>query len=256
MPDRPVARLARVAPVAQGIERRPPEPGAQVRILPGAPVARTMYAAMSDPRAMHAPSGFHDDQPLDRDDLVDDPIEQFRRWLGDAEASRRAASERDDAGDGRRDRQAVGASRAAARRRRARLPVLHEPRESQGPTARRGSLGGTGFPVEGARPPGGGHGGGRPAVRRRVRRVLREPATRRAARGVGIAAERHDRRTHELSRPAWPRRPPASPAMCRAPHTGAATSFGPGPSSSGRAGATGCTTDSATRSSRQAVPGR
>ncbi|MGH2631564.1 MAG: pyridoxamine 5'-phosphate oxidase [Actinomycetota bacterium] len=40
---------------------------------------------MSDPRAMHAPSGFHDDQPLDRDDLLDDPIEQFRRWLADAE---------------------------------------------------------------------------------------------------------------------------------------------------------------------------
>ena len=26
-----------IAPVAQGIERRPPEPGAQVRFLPGAP---------------------------------------------------------------------------------------------------------------------------------------------------------------------------------------------------------------------------
>jgi pyridoxamine 5'-phosphate oxidase len=40
---------------------------------------------MSDPRAMHAPSGFHDDQPLERDDLMDDPIEQFRHWLADAE---------------------------------------------------------------------------------------------------------------------------------------------------------------------------
>ena len=27
-----------IAPVAQGIERRPPEPGAQVRFLPGAPM--------------------------------------------------------------------------------------------------------------------------------------------------------------------------------------------------------------------------
>lgn len=35
---------------------------------------------------MHAPSGFHDDNPLRRRDLLDDPIEQFRRWLGDAEA--------------------------------------------------------------------------------------------------------------------------------------------------------------------------
>ncbi|MET0800337.1 MAG: pyridoxamine 5'-phosphate oxidase [Actinomycetota bacterium] len=34
---------------------------------------------------MHAPSGFHHDQPLDRDDLIDDPIEQFRQWLADAE---------------------------------------------------------------------------------------------------------------------------------------------------------------------------
>lgn len=44
-------------------------------------------AAMTDPRRMNAPSGFHEDRPLDRDDLLDDPIEQFRRWLGDAEAA-------------------------------------------------------------------------------------------------------------------------------------------------------------------------
>ena len=44
-------------------------------------------ARMSDPRGMNAPSGFHDDVPLRREDLLDDPIEQFRRWLGDAEAA-------------------------------------------------------------------------------------------------------------------------------------------------------------------------
>jgi hypothetical protein len=33
--------MAPHAPVAQGIEHRPPEPGAQVRILPGAQVALT-----------------------------------------------------------------------------------------------------------------------------------------------------------------------------------------------------------------------
>jgi pyridoxamine 5'-phosphate oxidase len=44
-------------------------------------------AAMSDPRQMHAPSGFHDDRPLDFEDLLADPIEQFRNWLGDAEAA-------------------------------------------------------------------------------------------------------------------------------------------------------------------------
>jgi pyridoxamine 5'-phosphate oxidase len=48
--------------------------------------ARTM-ATMSDPRTMHAPSDFHEDRPLRRSDLLDDPIEQFRRWLGDAEAA-------------------------------------------------------------------------------------------------------------------------------------------------------------------------
>ncbi len=44
-------------------------------------------AAMSDPRTMQAPSGFHEDRPLERSDLHEDPIEQFRRWLGDAEAA-------------------------------------------------------------------------------------------------------------------------------------------------------------------------
>ncbi len=41
-------------------------------------------AAMSDPRQMHAPTGFHEDRPLERDDLLDDPIDLFRRWLDDA----------------------------------------------------------------------------------------------------------------------------------------------------------------------------
>ena len=46
-----------------------------------------MAAPMTDPRAMNAPSGFHDDVPLRREDLLDDPIEQFRRWLGEAESA-------------------------------------------------------------------------------------------------------------------------------------------------------------------------
>ena len=46
-----------------------------------------MAMHMTDPRAMNAPSGFHDDVPLRREDLLDDPIEQFGRWLGDAEAA-------------------------------------------------------------------------------------------------------------------------------------------------------------------------
>jgi pyridoxamine 5'-phosphate oxidase len=42
---------------------------------------------MTDPRDMQAPTGFHEDRPLDRDDLDLDPIEQFRVWLADAEAA-------------------------------------------------------------------------------------------------------------------------------------------------------------------------
>jgi pyridoxamine 5'-phosphate oxidase len=42
---------------------------------------------MTDPRTIRAPTGFHEDHPLDRHDLLDDPIEQFRGWLADAEAA-------------------------------------------------------------------------------------------------------------------------------------------------------------------------
>ena len=42
---------------------------------------------MTDPRGMNAPTGFHDDLPLLRGDLAGDPIEQFGRWLGHAEAA-------------------------------------------------------------------------------------------------------------------------------------------------------------------------
>jgi len=48
---------------------------------------RPYDCAMTDPRQMGAPSGFHDDRPLERDDLLPDPIEQFRRWLADAETA-------------------------------------------------------------------------------------------------------------------------------------------------------------------------
>jgi pyridoxamine 5'-phosphate oxidase len=40
---------------------------------------------MTDPRAMNAPTGFHEDRPLDREDLLDDPVAQFTLWLDDAE---------------------------------------------------------------------------------------------------------------------------------------------------------------------------
>jgi pyridoxamine 5'-phosphate oxidase len=42
---------------------------------------------MADPRTMRAPTGFHADRPLERGDLLDDPIAQFLRWLDDAAAA-------------------------------------------------------------------------------------------------------------------------------------------------------------------------
>ncbi len=64
----PLLDLPNGAPVAQGIERRPPEPGAQVRILPGARV------------------GAEHDHPQELD-LPSDPLILFRRWSEDAEAA-------------------------------------------------------------------------------------------------------------------------------------------------------------------------
>jgi pyridoxamine 5'-phosphate oxidase len=43
--------------------------------------------AMTDPKDMQAPTGFHEDRPLDLDDLSDDPIDQFRTWLAAAESA-------------------------------------------------------------------------------------------------------------------------------------------------------------------------
>ena len=40
---------------------------------------------MTDPRHMHAPTGFHEDRPLRRADLIPDPIDQFGIWLADAD---------------------------------------------------------------------------------------------------------------------------------------------------------------------------
>jgi pyridoxamine 5'-phosphate oxidase len=34
---------------------------------------------------MHAPSGFHPDRTLERDELLPDPVDQFLAWLNDAE---------------------------------------------------------------------------------------------------------------------------------------------------------------------------
>ena len=46
-----------------------------------------MVARMTDPKDMQAPSGLHEDRSLERAELAADPIEQFRRWLADAETA-------------------------------------------------------------------------------------------------------------------------------------------------------------------------
>ncbi len=42
---------------------------------------------MNDPRDMRAPSGFHEDRPLERGDLLADPVKLFLRWLADADVA-------------------------------------------------------------------------------------------------------------------------------------------------------------------------
>jgi pyridoxamine 5'-phosphate oxidase len=41
-------------------------------------------APMADPRWMRAPSGFHTERPLEREDLLPDPVALFRRWFDEA----------------------------------------------------------------------------------------------------------------------------------------------------------------------------
>ena len=86
-PNGPVARLGRAAPVAQGIERRPPEPGAQVRILPGAPDGP--YDAddeRSARRCTRRPGSTRTDRST-ATTCSTIPSSSSDAWLGDAEAA-------------------------------------------------------------------------------------------------------------------------------------------------------------------------
>ena len=137
---------APAAPVAQGIERRPPEPGAQVRILPGAPCGRVRLPP--DDRSAgtcgHRP-GIHEDRSAGpRRPRSDDPIAQFLAWLADAEAAgvplpNAMALATADA-EGAPSVRHVLLRGVDARR----VRLLHEPREPQGPPARREPAGGVG----------------------------------------------------------------------------------------------------------------
>ena len=106
--------------------------------------------ALSDTRREYSLGG------LDRDDLAADPLAQFTRWFGDASASRGGSRLRRIGialydlwhavlghppvdvnamvlATADRRRRAIGAHRPAQGRGRARLHVLHELRQPQGP---------------------------------------------------------------------------------------------------------------------------
>ena len=129
------------------------------------------------------------DLSLEADDLSGDPMVQFRRWFEDAEAdgihlaNAIALATADASG------KPVGSTRPAPRVRRARIRLLHEPREPEGAPARREPRRRVRTPLEGARPAGVRHGLGRTHDGRRIRRVLREPPPRGADRRLGVTTE-------------------------------------------------------------------
>jgi pyridoxamine 5'-phosphate oxidase len=88
MPRPSVGRPGHLPPVSRpGVGPLPPPQGSieLPRCVRGACPYDERH--MTDPRAMNAPSGFHHDQPFEREDLLDDPIAQFHRWLDAAEGA-------------------------------------------------------------------------------------------------------------------------------------------------------------------------
>ena len=121
-----------------------------------------------------------DERPLHDSDLDPDPYVQFSRWFDDAVGARSAAARRDDRGDRDARRPTVGPHGVAARGRRARVLLLHQLRESQGPRARRQSACVDRVPLARGAPAGAGDRPGRARERRGGRRVLVRASTRRA----------------------------------------------------------------------------
>ena len=207
---------------------------------------------MTDPRDMRAPTGFHEDRSLDRDDLSDDPIALFHAVARRRRGRRCPLAERDGRRHRRRAGPAVGSPRPVARRRRARVRLLHELREPQGPPAHREPVGGAGVPVEGTRPPGAREGSGRTGRSHRIRRLLRHPTSRRATGCVGLAPERAARRSRGARGPARGDGPALPRRRAPAAQLGRLPGETRGRSSSGRGAATGCTTASASPPHRTA----
>ena len=164
-------------------------------------------------------------------------------------------SHRDVARHLRRRRPAVGAHRAAARLRRARLHVLHELREPQGPGHRRqpARRADVLLAVAGRAGAGRRHAGADRA--RGIGRLLRDARARPPGRGVGLGAEPAGRVTRGADGRRSPRSTRASPAgTCRGRRTGAAIGSRRRGSSSGRTAPSACTTASST--SDRATAGR
>ena len=123
--------------------------------------------------------------------------------------------------------------------------LLHQPGEPQGPRAGGEPARGDRDPLASARAPDPAGGTGRAALRRGVRRLLREPSVRQPAERVGLGPEQRAARLRDAERRVV-EFGAAIPRRSRARSTGAATGCAPTWSSSGRAVPTGCTTASAT----------
>ena len=183
---------------------------------------------------------------MDTHELDPDPLRQFERWF----AAARAAGSTPEAmalatatPDGRPSR-ADGASEG---RRRARLRLLHELREPQGPVSCRRTRGRRSSST-GSRSGGRCGSRGRRAARTSgVGGVLHarplEPARRRPRRRAGRSP------TAPSSSGSTPTQPSASPPTCRCRHW-AATDLLRTRTSSGSTATTGCTTASATSTDR------
>ena len=128
------------------------------------------------------------DRGLDLADLADDPVGMFRALARRDRRVGAARAERDGGHLGVRRRPALVADGAAQGPRRARVRVLHQPRVPQGARDRGQPARLAAVPVAGPAAPGPRRGHGVAGLRGGERGVLRLPAARVPARGLGVAA--------------------------------------------------------------------
>ena len=163
--------------------------------------------------------------------------------------------QRDDARDRRRRRAAERADGAAQGLRRARLRLLHQHRQREGPRARPPSQGRAGVSLEVAEPAGAPARPGRAGRRRRSRCLFRHPAAAGADRrlgeqAVGAAREPHGVREGDRADDGEI----CGRRRCRARRTGRAIGSCRWSWSSGTTGRTGCTTGSNSAAPRTDAP--